>query len=208
MSNNNKTNHQQKTQTMDTYNTSSEFYNALCMAPTDQERLAIIKRCADINIQDISNWTALMHAINKGKTEIAKSLINQGAKIDLQNKSGDTALIMAIKNNNTEITKILINKGAKTDLQGYGGDTALVWAIRNKDSELAELLALKTEKKVTELKQNYVAMEQKLANAEQNNANMKQKIEQQDVQKTLNNLQSRQRKHQHLREILLRKYRR
>ena len=69
----------------------------------------------NLNKQNLSGYTALIIAVDKNKTEIAKLLIEKGCDLNLKNVYDNTALMTAIGNNNIELAKLLIEKGCKLD---------------------------------------------------------------------------------------------
>jgi serine/threonine protein kinase len=94
----------------------------------------LIEKGADVNIQDANGRTALMHTINK---EIAKLLIEKGADVNMQGNDGKTALMEA---RNKEIAELLISKGANVNIQDRSGQTAL---METNHLNIAELLIAK-----------------------------------------------------------------
>lgn len=76
----------------------------------------LIAKGANLDLQSNDN-TALIQAIDRGRNEMAKYLIDPpgrpGANIDLQTNDGDTALTVSIKKVNYEMVGYLIDKGAK-----------------------------------------------------------------------------------------------
>jgi serine/threonine-protein phosphatase 6 regulatory ankyrin repeat subunit B len=57
-----------------------------------------------------------MFAIDKGHSDVARSLIDKGAGLDLQNKEGWTALMFAIYKGHSDVAQSLINKGIEVKL--------------------------------------------------------------------------------------------
>ncbi len=100
----------------------------------------LIEKQADLNLQNISGYTALMLAIENGANEIAILLIEAQADLNLQSSYGSTALMLAIENRANEIAKLLIDKHAVLNLQDRDGFTALMFAIENGANEIAILL--------------------------------------------------------------------
>ena len=68
---------------------------------------------AQVNITTNSRYTALSYAALKGRTNIAKRLIESGAKLNVRTKGANaTPLFYALKNDYKEIAILLINGGA------------------------------------------------------------------------------------------------
>jgi len=68
---------------------------------------AIVYGSADLNTKAKEGKTALHCAANKGFTEIARMLIDNGADVYVKNEDGMTALNYADKQGHTEIVKLL-----------------------------------------------------------------------------------------------------
>ena len=72
---------------------------------------ALIAAGAQLDLQNIGGYTAVMCASDLGQTETTVALINGGAQLDLQNDGGNTAVIKASYLGHTEITVALIMQG-------------------------------------------------------------------------------------------------
>lgn len=71
----------------------------------------------------VFDWTALMHASQKGQTEMVASLIVAGADLDnIGGSYGHTALIYASEAGRTEIVRLLLDAGADVDRIGRYDD--------------------------------------------------------------------------------------
>ncbi len=119
--------------------------------------LALIKKGADVNIQNKHGETTLMNAAGKGLTKVCLALIENGADVNTQDNDGDTALMWAlalIEENGAddndgnaalmrgtdedylEVCLTLIKNGADVNLQNNDGYTALMWAVKNGNLEI------------------------------------------------------------------------
>jgi hypothetical protein len=67
----------------------------------------LLARGADINQQDKSGETALMHAVSSGYADIVTLLLARGANINLKDNNDNTALMHATEQNNTQIISML-----------------------------------------------------------------------------------------------------
>ncbi len=81
------------------------------------DRLEIVKEfldsgAVDVNVQDISGWTALMSASEYGHLEVVKELLRRGANVNAQSDFGFTPLILASENNFIDVVKELLKQGA------------------------------------------------------------------------------------------------
>jgi ankyrin repeat protein len=92
----------------------------------------LIDHGADINAtEERVGFTALLLAIDYGKTEICKLLIDKGADLDIKDNEGKTALMLAVKKDNLEICRLLVEAGADPRLKDANGLTALSFAERD-----------------------------------------------------------------------------
>ena len=76
----------------------------------------LLKRGADINIQDDFKSTPLAHAVQCGYKEMVEYLLSQGADVNLINETEDAPIHHAIFNNGSKIILKLIQAGA--DING------------------------------------------------------------------------------------------
>jgi ankyrin repeat protein len=96
------------------------FYNAI-----DNQSFGLIESLIasgeDINMQDQSGKTALMHAAQKSSPDIVNFLINNGADVNVKTLNDVTALHYAARNKKSEIVRILIENGADIDGKDFSG---------------------------------------------------------------------------------------
>ena len=79
----------------------------LAMERNNQTIVNILKAKTDLDIAEEGGKTPLMYAIENGKEELARSLIDLGANIDIEDKKRNTALIYAFKREMYHIANIL-----------------------------------------------------------------------------------------------------
>lgn len=85
----------------------------------------IVKRGADVNIQDDSGKTALLHASRDGYYDICTLLTNaDNVDLDIQDKKLRTALMEACVEGYFEICQMLIEAGANLELKDKHGKRA------------------------------------------------------------------------------------
>ena len=94
----------------------------------------------DIDDKDNNGFSALMYALNKGRTDIAKCLIEKGADINTKDNNGWTALMYASKFGMVDVVKFLIKNNADANIKNKDGKIALDLA---KNEEIKKLLAIK-----------------------------------------------------------------
>ena len=103
----------------------------------------LIKKGANVNIQDGFGITALIQASTNGDINIVKLLIEKGADLNKQSSFGKTPLMLALEKGHTEIAKLLIEKGADLNKQDRFGQTALEIAQRKNLTEIVNLIQSK-----------------------------------------------------------------
>jgi len=90
---------------------------------------ALLAQGADVNLQDMGGWTALMLASMRGDEAVVKVLLENGAKVNLQRNDGWTALILASTWGHETVVKTLLENGADVNQQTKDGWTALMSAV-------------------------------------------------------------------------------
>ena len=94
----------------------------------------LIDEGANINIQSVCKWTALMWASKSRYLNIVEYLVDKKADINIKNNNGDTALILALNEEDCDIIKYLINKGADVNIKNNKGETALILISNMRDN--------------------------------------------------------------------------
>jgi ankyrin repeat protein len=126
-------------------------WTALMSAVMDLERddvAHLLGRGADVNLQDTTGKTALMHAgrfsIGDGYDQLAivTMLLEHGADLNLQDQMGRTALMHAASRNAYIIVETLLGRGADANLQDREGRTALMSAATCTDEFAGAAVAL------------------------------------------------------------------
>ncbi len=103
----------------------------------------LVKKGANVNIQDPFGRTALMHAIGhmpRRGSDMTKYLLDNGANINIRDKNGMTALATAEAWGDIEMFKYLLSRGADINIKDNKGDTVLMVAKRNNDDRIIQLL--------------------------------------------------------------------
>jgi ankyrin repeat protein len=93
-------------------------------------RLLLAAKGAEINAQDDTGATALVHAARRGQTESARILLDAGANVNTPDKHGRTALMYAARNGYPACTALLLARRALVNTRDKSGDTALLLAAR------------------------------------------------------------------------------
>ena len=68
------------------------------------------KNESNLDIEDNKGYTALMYAVEKGRKDIFKTLLNEAADVNKKNHEGKTALMIAVEKENLDCIKLLIEK--------------------------------------------------------------------------------------------------
>jgi len=90
---------------------------------------------------DKLGYTALMHAANRGNTEIVRALIKSGANVNAKTKFQErTPLMFASLYGYTEIVNLLLEAGADVNVKSPDGATALVFSAENGHQDIVNAL--------------------------------------------------------------------
>jgi len=85
----------------------------------------------DLETRCLSNATALIHAVDKNRPGMMKSLIQKGANVNAASKGGITGLMRAAARGYMSALEILIEHKANINTQSDTGLTAYMFACRN-----------------------------------------------------------------------------
>jgi len=91
----------------------------------------LIKKKANVNVQDELGMTALMWAAKNGRYLTAELLIENWAKVNATDKNRMTALMYAAEVGYIETVEQLIEKGADVNIKNNDGTTALILYAKN-----------------------------------------------------------------------------
>jgi ankyrin repeat protein len=94
----------------------------------------------DKDARDWNGMTALIRAVDQGRHEEIRALIDGGANLDLTDKWGQTALMLAAGRNDAVSARMLVRAGASLRPVSKSGLTARGFAEENAYSELADYL--------------------------------------------------------------------
>jgi ankyrin repeat protein len=123
---------------------SDRGYTALHYASNAEEVKLLLNSGAKVNCQALNGYTPLIWAIQLGKLEIFKALIDSDRiKLNQADFKGNTPLIHAINEEQLEMVKtLLIAQDGKIKLNkaDFEGNTPLLKAIALGNSEIAKLL--------------------------------------------------------------------
>jgi ankyrin repeat protein len=100
----------------------------------------LISKGANLNLQTVDGWTAVMYAIKFDVLDSLELLINAKADLNIQNNDGDTALMLACRKNSALIVKKLIDAGANMYIKNNNEQNSLIIASMKNNQPVIETL--------------------------------------------------------------------
>ncbi|KAK8727165.1 hypothetical protein OTU49_009724, partial [Cherax quadricarinatus] len=100
----------------------------------------LISAGANVNLQNMNGFTALILAAREGNTIILNKLLAAGANLNLQEKSGKTALHWATRNHWLDAIKALLKTCPDVTIKDKRGMTPLDVAKATNKSEIISLI--------------------------------------------------------------------
>ncbi|XP_026155675.1 kinase D-interacting substrate of 220 kDa B isoform X3 [Mastacembelus armatus] len=114
------------------------------MVAAEQGNLAIvqelIKRGANVNLDDVDCWTALISAAKEGHIEVVRELLDNNANLEHRDMGGWTALMWAAYKGRTDVAEVLLEKGANPNITGQYSVYPIIWAAGRGHAEIVHLL--------------------------------------------------------------------
>ena len=111
------------------------------LSDSDIEKVQVLlDQGIDVNLQDVSGWTALILASMRGDEALVKFLLKNRANPNLQRNDGWTALILASALGHGKVVKLLLENSAEVNLSSFGGYTALMSASESGHDTVVKLL--------------------------------------------------------------------
>uniref|UniRef100_A0A8C2E9U1 Kinase D-interacting substrate 220a n=1 Tax=Cyprinus carpio TaxID=7962 RepID=A0A8C2E9U1_CYPCA len=124
--------------------TRSENGQTALMLASEQGSLEIvqelIRRGANVNLDDIDCWTALISAAKEGHTEVLKELLENNANVEHRDMGGWSALMWAAYKGRVEVAHLLLEKGANPNITGQYSVYPIIWAAGRGHAEIVQLL--------------------------------------------------------------------
>ncbi|KJZ73149.1 hypothetical protein HIM_07533 [Hirsutella minnesotensis 3608] len=93
-----------------------------------------------LDLQDNIGMTALAEAAKRGRTTIARWLIDRGADMNLASRWKYTPLMHAAGNGHVDVVRVLIERGADIHARDEDGRTAVFHAHRGYNSDIVHML--------------------------------------------------------------------
>ncbi|CAL9686452.1 unnamed protein product [Knipowitschia caucasica] len=100
----------------------------------------LIRRGANVNLDDIDSWTSLICAAKEGHFEVVQELLENGANLEHRDMGGWTALMWAAYKGRTEVARQLMEKGANPNITGQYSVYPIIWAAGRGHAEIVHLL--------------------------------------------------------------------
>ncbi|XP_039547785.1 kinase D-interacting substrate of 220 kDa B isoform X4 [Pimephales promelas] len=101
----------------------------------------LIRRGANVNLDDVDCWSALISAAKEGHVEVVKELLENSAYIEHRDSGGWTALTWASYKNRVEVATVLLENGANPITTGLQYSVyPIIWAAGRGHSEIVKLL--------------------------------------------------------------------
>uniref|UniRef100_A0A671K4Y1 Uncharacterized protein n=1 Tax=Sinocyclocheilus anshuiensis TaxID=1608454 RepID=A0A671K4Y1_9TELE len=124
--------------------TRSENGQTALMLASEQGSLEIvqelIRRGANVSLDDIDCWTALISAAKEGHTEVVKELLENNANVEHRDMGGWSALMWAAYKGRVEVARLLLEKGANPNITGQYSVYPIIWAAGRGHAEIVQLL--------------------------------------------------------------------
>ncbi|XP_013885441.1 kinase D-interacting substrate of 220 kDa B [Austrofundulus limnaeus] len=100
----------------------------------------LIRRGANVNLDDVDCWSALISAAKEGHVEVVRELLENSAYIEHRDMGGWTALMWASYKGRVEVTKLLLEEGGNPNTTGQYSVYPIIWAAGRGHSEIVKLL--------------------------------------------------------------------
>ncbi|XP_029348924.1 kinase D-interacting substrate of 220 kDa B isoform X2 [Echeneis naucrates] len=100
----------------------------------------LIRRGANVNLDDVDCWTALISAAKEGHIEVVRELLENNANLEHRDMGGWTALMWAAYKGCTDVAKLLLEKGANPNITGQYSVYPIIWAAGRGHGEIVHLL--------------------------------------------------------------------
>ncbi|XP_069543567.1 kinase D-interacting substrate of 220 kDa B isoform X3 [Brachyistius frenatus] len=101
----------------------------------------LIRRGANVNLDDVDCWSALISAAKEGHLEVVKELLENSAYIEHRDMGGWTALMWAAYKGRVEVTELLLEHGANPNTTGQQYSVyPIIWAAGRGHADIVKLL--------------------------------------------------------------------
>uniref|UniRef100_A0A4W6FWE6 Kinase D-interacting substrate 220b n=1 Tax=Lates calcarifer TaxID=8187 RepID=A0A4W6FWE6_LATCA len=100
----------------------------------------LIRRGANVNLDDVDCWSALICAAKEGHVDVVKELLENSAYIEHRDMGGWTALMWAAYKGRVEVTTLLLEHGANPNTTGQYSVYPIIWAAGRGHADIVKLL--------------------------------------------------------------------
>ncbi|XP_041810590.1 kinase D-interacting substrate of 220 kDa B isoform X2 [Chelmon rostratus] len=100
----------------------------------------LIRRGANVNLDDVDCWTALISAAKEGHIEVVRELLENNANLEHRDMGGWTAVMWAAYKGRTDVAELLLEKGANPNITGQYSVYPIIWAAGRGHAEIVHLL--------------------------------------------------------------------
>ncbi|XP_076611950.1 kinase D-interacting substrate of 220 kDa B isoform X5 [Chaetodon auriga] len=100
----------------------------------------LIRRGANVNLDDVDCWSALISAAKEGHVDVVKELLENSAYIEHRDMGGWTALMWAAYKGRVEVTTLLLEHGANPNTTGQYSVYPIIWAAGRGHADIVKLL--------------------------------------------------------------------
>nr|XP_020446551.1 kinase D-interacting substrate of 220 kDa isoform X2 [Monopterus albus] len=100
----------------------------------------LIRRGANVNLDDIDCWTALISAAKEGHIEVVRELLENNANLEHRDMGGWNSLMWAAYKGRTDVAQLLLEKGANPNITGQYSVYPIIWAAGRGHAEIVHLL--------------------------------------------------------------------
>ncbi|XP_041831355.1 kinase D-interacting substrate of 220 kDa B isoform X2 [Melanotaenia boesemani] len=101
----------------------------------------LIRRGANVNLDDVDCWSALISAAKEGHVDVVKELLENSAYIEHRDMGGWTALMWAAYKGRVEVSKLLLEHGANPNTTGQQYSVyPIIWAAGRGHADIVKLL--------------------------------------------------------------------
>ncbi|CAJ1077810.1 kinase D-interacting substrate of 220 kDa B isoform X4 [Xyrichtys novacula] len=101
----------------------------------------LIRRGANVNLDDVDCWSALISAAKEGHVDVVKELLENSAYIEHRDMGGWTALMWAAYKGRVDVVNLLLEHGANPNTTGQQYSVyPIIWAAGRGHADIVKIL--------------------------------------------------------------------
>ncbi|XP_034555029.1 kinase D-interacting substrate of 220 kDa B isoform X4 [Notolabrus celidotus] len=101
----------------------------------------LIRRGANVNLDDVDCWSALISAAKEGHMDVVKELLENSAYIEHRDMGGWTALMWAAYKGRVDVVELLLEHGANPNTTGQQYSVyPIIWAAGRGHADIVKIL--------------------------------------------------------------------